>query len=67
MERSAYWQAFAKSWDNEYHGWRPRINFERGKLADDTVPPVYYGGRLLRLENYLAIPTFLRRGRRLAI
>jgi hypothetical protein len=66
MERSGYWRVYAKSWNKANLGWQPsELDDENGVFG--TVPPVYYGGRLLRLENYLAVPTFLRLGRRLAI
>lgn len=66
MERSGYWRVYAKSWNKENRGWQPSdLDNKNGVFGD--APSVYYGGRLLRLENYLAVPTFLRLGRRLAI
>lgn len=66
MERSDYWRVYAKGWDREKRVWQPRdLDGKNGAFAD--APPRYYQGRLLRLENYLAVPTFLRLGRRLAI
>jgi len=66
MERSDYWLVYAKSWDKENRVWQPS-DLDGKNGASNDAPPVYYHGRFLRLENYLAVPTFLRLGRRLAI
>lgn len=66
MERSAYWRLYTKGEDKENRGWHPNdLAARNGAFA--AAPPVYYGGRFLRLENYLAVPTFRRLGRRLAV
>lgn len=66
MERSSYWRVYTKGGDKENRGWPPSdLDEKNGAFA--AAPPVYYGGRFLRLENYLAVPTFRRLGRRLAV
>lgn len=66
MERSGYWRVVTKGWDKENRSWHPSDPDKKsGTFA--AAPPVYYGGRFLPLENYLAVPTFLRLGRRLAV
>lgn len=66
MERSDYWRVYAKGWDKVNGGWQP-LDPVQNKRAFGTAPPLNYRGRLLRLENYLEVPTFLRLGRRLGI
>jgi len=66
MERSDYWRVFATCWNKETRGWWPNgLTAIDGAFA--IAPQVSYGGRVLPLETYLAVPTFLRRGCRLAL
>lgn len=66
MERSDYWRVFAKCWDKKNMGWCPNnLAAGAGNLAE--VGPFNCGGRLLPLETYLEVPTFLRQGRRLVL
>lgn len=66
MERSDYWRAFAKCWNNDIRSWWPNdLAAKAGAFAEAL--PVYYDGRLLSLESYLEVPTFLRQGRRFAV
>jgi len=66
MERSGYWRVFAKCWDHDNRSWWPNdLAAKAGAFAEAL--PVCYGGRLLPLETYLEVPTFLRQGRRLAV
>lgn len=66
MERSGYWRVYAKNWNEENRRCCPRDTAAQDGLYVSPAP-VYYGGRLLPLETYLAVPTFLRRGRRLVV
>lgn len=66
MERSGYWRIYGKGWDKENRGWRPS-KFDEKDGAFAAAPTVYYSGRFLRLENYLAVPTFMRLGHRLEV
>jgi hypothetical protein len=66
MERSGYWRSYTKGWDKEKRVWHP-IDLDEKSGAFAASPPVYYCGRFLQMENYLAVPTFLRLGRRLAV
>lgn len=66
MERSDYWSFFAKCWNKDNQGWwyNP-FAANGGGFAE--VLSVCYRGRLLTMETYLEVPTFLRQGRRLAL
>ena len=66
MERSDYWRVYSKKWDKENRGWIPSNSDENPGAFADTAP-VYYSGRFIRLENYLAVPTFMRLGHRLEV
>lgn len=66
MERSGYWRVYTKEFDKENRGWRP-FNSDENEGAFAATPPVYYSGRFLRLENYLAVPTFMRLGLRVEV
>lgn len=66
MERSDYWRVFAKHWDINNRGWWPKDLAAKAGIFTETLP-VHYGGRLLPLEAYLEVPTFLRQGRRLVV
>jgi len=66
MERSDYWQIVAQCWNKENRGrWPNGLAAKVGDYAD--VPQLFQGRRALSLENYLAVPTFLRRGCRVAL
>lgn len=66
MENSAYWRSFSRRLDG---GGGKREPFGRENKAGKfgNLPPVYFGGRLLPLEDFWEVPTFIRQGKRLAI
>lgn len=63
MERSEYWRVFGKCWQKEHRLWHTP-DPEKNNGAYSAMPPVYYGGRIMALESYLTVPTFMRLGRR---
>ena len=63
MERSGYWRVYGKCWQKDHRLWHSRDPEEKNG-AFESAPAVYYGGRIMDLESYLTVPTFLRLGRR---
>ena len=65
MERSDYWQIVAQCWNKENRGWPNGLTAKAEECAG--VPQLCQGRRALSLETYLEVPTFLRRGCRVAL
>lgn len=63
MERRGYWRIFTKGCKSEHQGYMS-TDLSGKDQAFWLASQISYGGRLLSLETYLSVPTFLRRGYR---
>ncbi len=64
MESNRYWQEFGKVMDRTLMNGEERRGLSSERLVEkkDGGGMIAYGGRLMSMDVYLAVPTFIRRG-----
>lgn len=69
MESSRYWQDFGVVMDKTFMDGQERRGSSLARLTEQKggSGKIVYGGRLISVDVYLAVPTFIRRGITIAV